>query len=64
MTNEEQWIIERMKALSSFQGRLEEVEMHMFDASQEQKEALKTLYGAIDALVAADAWAIGEINDD
>lgn len=64
MTNEEQWIIERMKALSSFQGRLEELEMHIFDESKKQKEALKTLYSAIDELVSADAWAIGEINDD
>ena len=64
MTNEERWIIERMKVLSSFQGRLEELEMHMFDESKKQKEALKTLYSAIDELVSADAWAIGEINGD
>ena len=64
MTNEEQWIIERMKALSSFQGRLEELEMHIFDESKEQKEALQTLFSAIDELVSADAWAIGEINND
>ena len=36
MTNEERWIIERMKAMSSFQGRLEELEMHIFDESKEQ----------------------------
>lgn len=64
MTNEEMWIIERMKDLSSFQGRLEEIEMRILGASKEQKEALNTLYGAIDGLVSADAWAIGEINDD
>lgn len=64
MTNEERWIIERMKTLSSFQSKLEEVEMHMFDESKEQKEALNTLYSAIDGLVSADAWAIGEINGD
>ena len=64
MTNEELWIIERMKTLSSFQSRLEEVEKHIFDESKEQKEALSTLYSAIDGLVSADARAIGEINDD
>lgn len=63
MTNEEMWIIERMKALSSFQRKLEEVEMYI-SGTKEQKEALNTLYSAIDGLVSADAWAIGEINDD
>ena len=62
MTNEEQWIIERMKALSSFQNKLEEIEMWVSD-TKEQKEALSTLYSAIDGLVSADAQAIGEIND-
>lgn len=64
MTNEELWIIERMKALSYFQCKLEEVEKHIFDESKEQKEALNTLYSAIDGLVSADAWAIGELNHD
>ena len=64
MTNEELWIVERMKALSSFQCRLEELEKNIFDESKEQKEALKTLYSAIDGLVSADAWTIGEINND
>lgn len=64
MTNEERWIIERMKAMSSFQGRLEELEMHIFDESKEQQEALQTLFSAIDGLVSADARAIGVINDD
>lgn len=63
MTNEERWIIERMKVLSSFQRKLEEVEMWV-SGTKEQKEALHSLYDAIDTLVAADAWAIGEINDD
>ena len=63
MTNEERWIIERMKVLSSFQGKLEELEMYI-SGTKEQKQALNTLYSAIDELVSADAWAIGEINDD
>ena len=63
MTNEERWIIERMKVLSSFQGKLEELEMYI-SGTKEQKEALNTLYSAIDGLVSADAWAIGEINGD
>ena len=63
MTNEERWIIERMKVLSSFQGKLEELEMYI-SGTKEQKQALNTLYSAIDGLVSADAWAIREINDD
>ena len=63
MTNEERWIIERMKVLSSFQSKLEELEMYI-SGTKEQKEALNTLYSAIDGLVSADAWAIGEINGD
>ena len=63
MTNEERWIIERMKVLSSFQRKLEEVEMWV-SGTKEQKEALSTLYSAIDGLVSTDALAIGAINDD
>lgn len=63
MTNEERWIIERMKVLSSFQRKLEEVEMWV-SGTKEQKEALNSLYDAIDALVSADALAIGAIDDD
>ena len=64
MTNGELWIIERMKALSSFQVKLEELEKHIFDESKEQRKALSTLYSAIDGLVSVDALAIGAIDDD
>lgn len=63
MTNEERWIIERMKVLSSFQRKLEEVEMWV-SGTKEQKEALNSLYDAIDELVIADAEKIGVLNHD
>lgn len=67
MTNKERWIIERMKILSSFHKKLEEIEIWVPE-TREQRDAMQTLYISIDELVSADAQAIGRaigaIDDD
>lgn len=64
MTNEEQLIIKRMDECMTFQNKLEKIEANVLDASYRQKEALNSLYDAIDELVIADAEKIGVLNHD
>ena len=64
MTNEEQLIIKRMNDCMTFQNKLEEIEEKVPNGSYRQKEALISLYDAIDELVIADAEKIGVLNHD
>lgn len=53
-----------MDECMTFQNKLEKIEANVLDASYRQKEALNSLYDAIDELVIADAEKIGVLNHD